>query len=290
MFTPGKKFLFVCLCVLSFKAHSQNREGFAVGISAGMSNYSGELSRTVSLNFTRPGFGAYAMVRVIGNSWLRIGYFHGYLYADETTINRGYARALNFRADVDELSGIILYPVGFNRSQAVPFIQPYLFAGVAAFRFTPEGRLNGEWYELQPIGTEGQHLSSGDYPEPYKLNQYSIPFGIGGFFRRKSNLGLGLEIGFRKTFTDYLDDVSGFYPDKSQLHAEQGATAVFLSDPSTQGDVTGGKPSFSKRGNPNTTDWYAYSNVNLTWYFSKGKKKGYQKNIYESKNCGRFFR
>jgi hypothetical protein len=43
----------------------------------------------------------------------------------------------------------------------------------------------------------------------------AIPFGIGAKMNVSKKVGIGLEWGPRKTFTDYLDDVSGTYPDVS---------------------------------------------------------------------------
>ena len=39
-----------------------------------------------------------------------------------------------------------------------------------------------------------------------------------------------MEYGFRKTFTDHIDDVSGLYPNLSVLEAESGTLARVLSD------------------------------------------------------------
>ena len=50
--------------------------------------------------------------------------------------------------------------------------------------------------------------------KPYNLTQFAIPFGGGIKFRVSENVVLAYEVGFRKTFTDYLDDVSTFYVDQ----------------------------------------------------------------------------
>jgi hypothetical protein len=62
------------------------------------------------------------------------------------------------------------------------------------------------------LSTEGQ----GIYPDkkPYSLWQPTIPFGGGVKFAITENLRIGFEIGLRKLFTDYLDDVSTSYPIK----------------------------------------------------------------------------
>ena len=49
--------------------------------------------------------------------------------------------------------------------------------------------------------------------KPYKLIQFAIPFGLGVRFRVNEVIDIAVEYGFRYTFTDYLDDVSGNYVD-----------------------------------------------------------------------------
>jgi hypothetical protein len=76
----------------------------------------------------------------------------------------------------------------------------------------------GEWVDLQPLGTEGQYADLPDGAankgiKPYKRIQLGIPFGIGARFRVNHVVDVSGEIGFRYTFTDYLDDVSQSYVD-----------------------------------------------------------------------------
>ncbi len=83
--------------------------------------------------------------------------------------------------------------------------------GIGIFTFNPEARFGGdEWIDLQPLGTEGQWLADPEnrYPEPYELTQFNIPFGGGLRFRLSRRWDMEVEIGWRKTFTDYLDDVA----------------------------------------------------------------------------------
>jgi hypothetical protein len=80
-------------------------------------------------------------------------------------------------------------------------------------------------------------------------------------------MDLGCEIGMRKTLTDYLDDLSGRYPDKNQLLNEQGEMALYLSDPSNEPTRPNGRNSFSNRGYSEKKDWYIYSNFNISYYF-----------------------
>src|SRR5690606_4458195 len=65
-----------------------------------------------------------------------------------------------------------------------------------------KGELDGQWYALQPLQTEGVSYS--------KIN-FSIPAGIGFYYTIDRKYRLGLELGWRTTFTDYIDDISDKY-------------------------------------------------------------------------------
>jgi len=106
----------------------------------------------------------------------------------------------------------------------------YLFAGVSGFYFDPKAKFNGEWVNLKPLHTEGQTLPGG--PEEYSNIQVAIP--MGGGLRKAMNKywTLGLELQYTKTFTDYIDDVSGVYYDNDAIAANNGAIAAYFADPS----------------------------------------------------------
>ncbi len=66
----------------------------------------------------------------------------------------------------------------------------------------------------------------------------------------------------RKTYTDYLDDVSTTYADKAIL-SENGVLAVILSDrsPGASNDNFIGK----QRGNSRDTDKYMFAGITLSF-------------------------
>jgi hypothetical protein len=88
----------------------------------------------------------------------------------------------------------------------------------------------------------------------------AIPFGIGAKMNVSKKVGIGLEWGPRKTFTDYLDDVSGTYPDWE-------TTLAFNKNTRRKLYLTGRKMLAiiltSMRGNPRTKDWYFFFGVTL---------------------------
>ena len=121
-----------------------------------------------------------------------------------------YLRNLSFRSRVEEASvGFELYPLQFiSRTHRETLLKPFIGAGVGVFHFDPEAQLKGEWIKLQPLSLEGEGFA--EYPDskPYKLTQLYIPLTFGFKYRLDDNISLGFQATFRKTFSDYLDDVS----------------------------------------------------------------------------------
>ena len=255
------------------------------GVSAGAMNYAGELDDNFAPQYTRLGVGIHTTALFFSRLHARVAYLHGSIGAyDGGLFSLNNRRNLSFYSDIDELSLVFMYKFqnrkrGFTKRN---FATPYIFAGVAGFMFNPKTVLNGQEYELQPIGTEGQNLD-GPYPEPYKLQQISIPFGVGFMLKITQKFDFGGEIGFRKTFTDYLDDVSTNFPDRDALRADGGDIAVELSDRSTDPTKHG-----KARGNPENQDWYVYTNLHLTYYFTTTLFKPYKlKNQFKDNTCKR---
>jgi hypothetical protein len=247
-------------------------------------NYEGDLDDNFTLVFTRPAFGLHANFVVFSRVYFRLSLLHGSIAANDAqaSFTDNGSRNLRFYSNIDEAGLHVMYSFqnrkrGFSKRN---FAVPYVFAGASWFMFAPKRKLNGVEYDLQSVGTEGQYLK-GPYPRPYKLQQISIPFGVGFRIRITDNLDAGAETGFRKTFTDYLDDVSTAYPDKATLLDAEGPVAVYLSDSSTDP-----RASFSMRGNPKNSDWYVYTNINLTFYFTTSLFKQYKlKNQYKVNSC-----
>ena len=162
---------------------------------------------------------------------------------------------------------------------------PYFFGGLTVFRFNPYSYDDTSKIFLRPLSTEGQGLP--EYPDrkPYSLTEISLPVGGGIKYVINDNIRIGFEVGVRKLFTDYLDDVSTTYADPAVLDARKGTKAVELS---YRGDeYPGGAPNYPAkgdiRGNPETKDWYYFTGIHLTFRlnnglvktFSSGSKRGY---------------
>ena len=85
-----------------------------------------------------------------------------------------------------------------------------------AFRFNPKGQYidpngNKTWVDLKPLRTEGQGIGNHPNRPQYSLTKRNTPYGIGLKYFFSDKFNLSFEIVSRKTFTDYIDDVSRTY-------------------------------------------------------------------------------
>ncbi|MBK8685670.1 MAG: hypothetical protein IPN26_12115 [Bacteroidetes bacterium] len=102
------------------------------------------------------------------------------------------------------------------------------------YYFNPKAELNGSWIALKNLDTEGQGTAR------YKRKNYSrvqanMPFGF-GIKAAMSKTSIDLKWGLRKTWTDYLNDVSTTYPDyytirfsKEEKNLPHSPTLVYLN-------------------------------------------------------------
>lgn len=200
----------------------------------------------------------------LDNRWsLRVEGAYGTLEADHDWLEK---RNLSFRSRLTE--GGVMAEFNFRPygSGATDYQwTPYLFAGVALFHFDPQARYvdaRGDtlWARLQPLCTEGQGTTA--YPDrhPYPLTQVAMPFGMGVRLRLGKHVSLTAEYGFRRTWTDYLDDVSTTYVGSTLLQKEvnEGNLAAQLADRSTVPNQPG-----IKRGDDSLNDWYSYFNISI---------------------------
>jgi hypothetical protein len=154
---------------------------------------------------------------------------------------------------------------------------PYIFAGVTGTKFNPKANFEGEWVALQPLGTEGQGLSQYPDREEYKTITLTIPFGIGVKYAVTDKLNIGFEIGARRAFSDFLDDVSGTYVASTELAADGNTLGAALSN--RTGELSGGEPvvvpTGTARGDDTDSDWYFTVSYNfLDNGLMGGRKRG----------------
>lgn len=253
---------------------------FEVGFLVGGSNYLGDLSSNSSeivLKESNLAAGAFAKYNI--NHLLAVRLNFNYASVSGADSNSGNVdiinRNLNFKSDIYEASLIGEFNIlGYQPYNYESTFSPYIFGGITYFQFNPQGQLDDRLYDLQPLGTEGQNLDAFPDRTPYKLNQFAIPFGLGVKYALTESLNIGLEVGARKLFTDYLDDVSLTYPGASAFAA--GGTplqVIQLSDQRLNAD------GISSRGDNNTNDWYFITGITISYNFMDngligGRKRG----------------
>lgn len=155
---------------------------------------------------------------------------------------------------------------------------PYFFAGLAIYHFDPYAYdVNKQKVFLRPLSTEGEGIAGYPDRKAYSLTQPAIPFGGGIKFSVSNNLRIGVELGLRKLFTDYFDDVSKSYIDQTDLLNAKGQLAV---DMAYRGDEVNGSAYPSKgaqRGGEKKMDWYYFAGIHLTYRLSSRGYGGFSK-------------
>lgn len=167
-------------------------------------------------------------------------------------------RNLSFRNNILELGTMFEFNFQpFSTSATHSKTTFYAMAGVAAFLHKPEALLGDEWYDLNTMRTEAGR---------YSKVQIAVPFGGGVKHAVTPNLIVGLEVGWRKTFTDYLDDVSTVYPDMRG----GGSNASLLTDRSWEVSENNRQLANTgdQRGDPNLKDWYFQTAFTLSYRFT----------------------
>lgn len=293
--------LSVLICFLSiFSLHPKAQSisvadgRFEIGLGIGPSFFLGDLGgskgigktfvKDVDFPLTKLCKGIY--VNVYPTEWLgfRIAGNLGYLEGDDAQApNKGGAerfrlqRNLKFKSNLwDAYAGIEIYPtVFFEKYDGLEHkLRPYGFIGIGAFHFNPKGEyISGgtkTWVELKPLRLEGQGMA--EYPDrkQYALTQMMVPMGGGFKYYLKENFYIGFEILHRKTFTDYIDDVSKKYIDPryfdKYLSPQQAAQARQLSYRENLLNASVSRRYINlQRGDPKENDAYFSSILRMGW-------------------------
>lgn len=276
--------LFSWITVLSLVILNKNSAQYSdIGIGLGMTTYWGDLN---SPSFTKNLFknsglgiqlhGRYMLGKRLG---ARASFVYGTFKGADSNSDLQWQlqRNLSFKSSIKELAVMgELYLLGFDTEPGARFFAPYLTAGIAAFWFDPKTIYQGREVYLQPLGTEGQGLPG--RPGYYKLNSFSIPFGVGSKFILTETINIGLEVVIRRSFTDYIDDVSTIYINHGELSEARGPLTANLSN--RMNEYLGQEeaiqlPTGSQRGGAEVDDYYIMTMVTLNFMFTdhKGKRR-----------------
>lgn len=230
--------LICMLTVLTVKSQAQgimSADGkYEVGIALGPMFFLGDLGgnfgegrgfvKDLNLPLTKLSKGIYANVYPVEWFGFRAGFNHGIIDGYDNIINvkggaeihRNY-RNLNFKSTILEFyaAAEFLPTVFIEQYDGLEGkFRPYGVVGIGAFKFNPMAGYGGTWIPLKPLRLEGQGMEETGRKQ-YSLVQIEVPMGFGAKYYIKDHLYVGMEVLHRKTFTDYMDDVSTTYIDET---------------------------------------------------------------------------
>lgn len=272
------------------EAQRWKRQRYEFSFGAGISNFLGELGganqigtnyfRDLEWSMTRMAVAAGLRYKLSNYFALNTHLTYGRVSGDDKLTEeffRNY-RNLNFYSDIYEFN--INFEGAFQQEQVGHRyrlrkvrgikgyeIYTYAFVGVGVFYFDPKTTYQGVPVRLQPLGTEGQGLIPSR--KKYSLVQMCIPVGIGFKYTIDRSWGVGLELGIRKTFTDYIDDVSTTYFD-FQNYPEANREAPLLADRSNHSDPDITRPG-AQRGDPRDKDSYMFAIFSINYKLKTGR-------------------
>jgi hypothetical protein len=241
----------------------QAQKGIELGGWLGLSNYYGDLKTNLSFAEPRGAGGLVFRYNFDERIAIKSSINYARIHAEDADSDNTYEfnRGLSFRSDVFELTN----QLEFN---FFPYLHgsddhnwtPYLFGGLTALTFSPKTQLapDGPLYDLRSYGTEGQPIGG-----EYGKWTWAMAYGMGVKWDINYDWSFNVELGLRTTNTDYLDDVSGFYPDLDELRRLRGQTAATLSDPTNTSVIN------RQRGNDKNNDTYILFGVSIMRYFGR---------------------
>lgn len=249
-------------------------------LMGGFANYSGDLqSKNFTLGQARGVITAGATFHLTDRFALRSEYSFAHVTADDKLNSNTASRNLHFQSWIKEFNLMGEYDILNTLDRK---FTPYVFGGVGVFRFSPYTRNSaGDKVYLHPLRTEGQETSAYPDRKHYKKTQCNIPVGGGLKYILSDNVYVAAELGYRKLFTDYLDDVSATYADEAILRSEVGPSSVAYA---FRGDELSHDPrpypaAGSPRGSTKYKDSYYFGQVRvsfrLNWFdggYGPGKK------------------
>lgn len=250
----------ICLTASAQKIH--------INTFVGLSNYQGDLQdKRFTFDQSHLAAGAGLSYEITEQILLNGGFTFGKVSASDKNNTKNTFRNLDFTSNISE--GHLTAEYDFQNLY-VHSVSPYIFAGVALYHFSPYTKDSlGNKYFLKPLSTEGEGFVANK--KPYNLTQLSIPFGGGVKFALSDNVRLGVEVGMRKLFTDYLDDVSTTYADQNLLLQNRGPKAVELA---YRGDELKNGSAYpaagTQRGGAKIKDWYYFTGITASFRICAG--------------------
>lgn len=178
-----------CAVALVLVTSSLSAQKSEVGFGLGTMNYTGDLARSYNFLNSKPAVTVFYRSNFSQVVSLRAGITAGGIGASDERPIDAFAeqRDASFSLFLMEASTVMEYHfMNWRDDKHIMRFTPYLFGGLAIFGIS---------------GTENK-------PSEYSNVQGAIPFGLGMKYIINPKWYLSLEFGARKTFFDYLDNVS----------------------------------------------------------------------------------
>jgi hypothetical protein len=306
-----KPLLLLCLAAGWINTHAQLPR-MEFGLTYGLSNFLGDLGgnsgkggyflKDAQMSLTKTLTGAYAAYRPSELINIQLAFNAGRVGgADSLIRSQGgleearRIRNQHFRSNINELYlAVELFPTVFfeyDPNDVYHHIHPYFLFGLGVFNYNPQAQYikddgTAQWVDLRPLRTEGQGMPNYPDRKEYGKTSIHIPHGIGIKYFVNRSLGFALEMVLRKTFTDYIDDVSTTYIRKEDFESyfgagsEQAKIAFQMSNKAAfanGGNYVLGYGPGSQRGNTANDTYFSlnlrvsYRIGGLKWY---GQKNG----------------
>jgi hypothetical protein len=253
------------LFLLTYSLSVFSQKGYELGGFLGVSNYVGDINPNFSLKTPSPAIAGIARYNFNTRTSLRmdlgVGRLAGKDALSENTFQK--ARNLSFRTDyVDASLGFEFNFFNLIHGSREHYFTPYLFGGLAIAYYNPKAKIDGQWYALRYLGTEGQSVG-----KEYSQIAAGTAYGFGIKLDITDVWSFNAELAFRQLGTDYLDDVSTVYPNMNELAARHGDLAVRLSDRSGELGIDPpiGAPG-RQRGDSGNNDMYYTFRVGAAYY------------------------
>jgi hypothetical protein len=260
----------LCVSVTTIQAQK-----FSIRYSLGVANYAGDLqAKAYTFDQCQLAGGLGLHYEISDHFTARADFYLGKVSAADrhSGIPSNVARNLEFTSNIEDFTLSAEYDLlSLKKWKATP----YIFAGFGVYHFDPytSDQLGDKIY-LRPLGTEGQGVNGSS---KYNLTQLNIPYGAGIKVALSEDVRLGVEVGFRKLFTDYLDDVSGTY------YTPYSSLSTGAQEYAYRG--SGAYPGGSKRGNSGNNDDYYFTQLTLSVRLVSHKESDFTKMQMQMIQC-----
>jgi hypothetical protein len=221
----AKKIIVLLIVIFPLWANAQ-RKMHEVGLFGGVSYYMGDLNQRKLFYSVEPTFSFIYKLNLNPRYVLRFNATLSSLSGSDADSENGYQIQRNHSFDIPlkEISTLFEFNfLPYKAESLYEYFSPYIVVGLG-FMIYPaeEGKI-----PVQPI----------------------IPFGVGMKYAINSRLGIAAEWTYKKTFTDYLDQLPGdSYTNIPGIDNKQ-------------------------RSYSSSKDWYSFAGISLTYKFALGSIK-----------------